>query len=70
MNLIYKVNDNDIGEKYTGINNPKTRLGARGIVIREDDKIVVFNKTKKKSNLLVVALMSVKCLKKLLKFKH
>ena len=44
MNIICKITDNDIGENYIEINNPKTRLGARGIVIRDDGKIAIFNK--------------------------
>lgn len=47
MNLICKITDNDIGENYIEINNPKIRLGARGIVIRDDGKIAIFNKTNK-----------------------
>ncbi|MCR5186871.1 MAG: NUDIX domain-containing protein [Clostridia bacterium] len=47
MNLICKLTDTDIGEEYTGVDNPKIRLGARGIVIREDGKIAIFNKTNK-----------------------
>ena len=47
MNMICKITDNDIGENYIEINNPKTRLGARGIVIRDDGKIAIFNKTNK-----------------------
>jgi len=47
MNLICKVTDNDIGEKFIEIENPEIRLGARGIVIRDDGKIAIFNKVKK-----------------------
>ena len=47
MNLICKITDNDIGEKYIETNNPITRLGARGIVIRDDGKIAIFNKVNK-----------------------
>ena len=47
MNIICKITDNDIGENYIEINNSKTRLGARGIVIRDDGKIAIFNKTNK-----------------------
>jgi len=39
MNIICKITDNDIGENYIEIENPKIRLGARGIVIRDDGKI-------------------------------
>ena len=38
MNLICKINDNDIGEEYTELENPKIRLSSRGIVIRNDGK--------------------------------
>ena len=47
MELICKITDQDIGEKYSIMENPKLRLGARGIVIREDGKIAVFNKSNK-----------------------
>jgi len=47
MKLIYKVTDADIGEKCVESQNPRVRLGARGIVIREDGKIAVFNKVNK-----------------------
>ena len=47
MELICKITDEDIGEKSTNMENPKLRLGARGIVIREDGKIAVFNKSNK-----------------------
>ena len=47
MELICKLTDEDIGEKTVEMKNPKLRLGARGIVIREDGKIAVFNKSNK-----------------------
>ena len=47
MELICKITDEDIGEKIVDMENPKLRLGARGIVIREDGKIAIFNKSKK-----------------------
>lgn len=47
MELICKITDEDIGEKFTNMENPKLRLGARGIVIREDGKIAIFNKSNK-----------------------
>ena len=47
MELIYKVTDKDIGEIPVEMKNPRTRLGARGIVVREDGKIAVFNKANK-----------------------
>ena len=47
MNLICKITDNDIGEKFIEMENPKIRLGARGIVVRDDGEIAIFNKVKK-----------------------
>ena len=48
MEVICKITDEDIGEKTTNMENPKLRLGARGIVIRKDGKIAIFNKSNKK----------------------
>lgn len=47
MELICKITDEDIGEKTIEIDNPIIRIGARGIVIREDGKIAVFYKSNK-----------------------
>jgi len=47
MDLIYRVTDSDIGETPIEMSNPRLRIGARGIVIREDGKIAVFNKSNK-----------------------
>ena len=47
MELIYKVTDEDIGEKSIQMNESRVRRGARGIIIREDGKIAVFNKVNK-----------------------
>ena len=47
MNLICKLTDGDIGESYSELENPEIRLGARGIVIRDDGKIAIFNKANK-----------------------
>lgn len=47
MELICRITDEDIGEKTINMENPKLRLGARGIVIREDGKIAIFNKSNK-----------------------
>ncbi len=47
MNLICKITDKDIGEQYFETENPKLRLSARGIVVRDDKKIAVFNKDNK-----------------------
>ena len=45
--LICKVLDEDIGEVSIKMDNPRLRIGARGIVAREDGKIAVFNKSNK-----------------------
>ncbi len=45
--LICKLTDKDIGEIPTEMKKPQLRLGARGIVIREDGKISIFNKSNK-----------------------
>lgn len=47
MNIICKITDKDIGEKITKMNKPTVRLAARGIVIRDDGKIAIFNKINK-----------------------
>lgn len=47
MELICKITDSDIGELPIEMENPRLRLAARGIVIREDGKIAVFNKSNK-----------------------
>lgn len=47
MDLICKITDKDIGENYIGLKNPQIRLAARGIVIRDDGKIAIFNKSNK-----------------------
>ncbi len=47
MKLICKITDEDIGEKIIDMENPRLRLGARGIVIRDDGKIAIFNKSNK-----------------------
>ena len=47
MELICKITDKDIGEDSKNMENPTLRLGARGIVIREDGKIAIFNKSNK-----------------------
>lgn len=47
MELICKITDEVIGETSVEMNNPRLRFGARGIIIREDGKIAVFNKSKK-----------------------
>ena len=47
MNCIKIIKDEDFGLKSIAFNNPRIRIGARGIVIRDDGKIAIFNKTKK-----------------------
>lgn len=47
MNLICKITDENIGEETITMKDSKLRLGARGIVIRNDGKIAVFNKSNK-----------------------
>ena len=47
MKLICKITDRDIGEEYSELENPRIRLASRGIVIRDDGKIAVFNKSNK-----------------------
>ena len=47
MCMLIKITDEDIGEVSKNMNNPRLRLGARGIVIREDGKIAIFNKSNK-----------------------
>lgn len=47
MELICKITDEDIGEEVSQLENPKLRLAARGIVVREDGKVAVFNKSNK-----------------------
>jgi len=48
MELICKITDNDIGEVAVNMDKPKLRYGARGIVVRDDGKIAVFNKNEYK----------------------
>ena len=47
INLIAQIKDEDVGEKSIKVENYRQRFGARGIVIREDGKIAVFNKSLK-----------------------
>lgn len=47
MDLICKLTDNDIGEKFFELKNPELRVSSRGIVVREDGKIAIINKIKK-----------------------
>ena len=45
INLIAQIKDEDIGEETKEVEKYRQRFGARGIVIREDGKIAVFNKS-------------------------
>ena len=47
MILIDKITDQDLNEKSIEMINPRMRYGARDILIRNDGKIAVFNKSKK-----------------------
>ncbi len=47
MSMIFKLTDKDFGIKPKEMNNHNLRLAARGIVIREDGKIAIQNKSKK-----------------------
>lgn len=47
MSMLFKITDEDFGIEPKEMNNPRLRLGSRGIVIREDGKIAVFNKSNK-----------------------
>lgn len=47
MSMLFKIIDEDIGKVSKSMDNPRLRLGARGIVLREDGKIAVFNKSNK-----------------------
>ena len=47
MKLICKITDSDIGQQNVEMTNTEIRLGARGIVVRDDGKIAIFNKSNK-----------------------
>ena len=47
MKCIKILKDKDIGLKEIEFDNPTIRIGARGIVVREDGKIAIINKTLK-----------------------
>ncbi len=47
MSMLFKLTDEDVGEVSKSMDNPRLRLGARGIVLREDGKIAIFNKSNK-----------------------
>ena len=47
MNCIKIITDKDLGLEPVPFVNPRIRKGARGIVINQDGKIALFNKSKK-----------------------
>lgn len=47
MKCIRVLKDEDFGLESVEFNNPRVRYGARGIIIREDGKIAIFNKSNK-----------------------
>ena len=42
MDLLCKITDAEIGEKYIENENPNIRLSSRGIVLNKDNKIAIF----------------------------
>ena len=48
MKTIGIITNEDLGLSQKEMNKPKTRISARGIVLREDGKIAVFYKSKKR----------------------
>lgn len=46
-NIIARITDETFGEISKEFNNPRVRIGARGIVLREDGKIAIFHKKNK-----------------------
>ncbi len=47
MNCIKILTDEDFGLNRVDFNNPRIRYGARGIIVRNDGKIAIFNKSNK-----------------------
>ena len=47
MKYIAVIKNEDFGLENVKLNNPRERMAARSIVINEDNKIAVFNKSKK-----------------------
>lgn len=45
MKNIIVLNDKDFGLEPIALNNPETRLASRGIVINQDNKIAILNKS-------------------------
>ena len=46
-NNIGIITDKDINEKIVKFNNPRKRIAARGIILRNDGKVAIFNKMNK-----------------------
>lgn len=53
MKCIKTITDQDFGLYNFKLENPRTRLGARGIVFNEDNKIAILNKQLKNEYKLV-----------------
>ena len=53
MKCIGKITDEDFGLKVIPFDNPRKRIGARGIVFNEDNKIAILNKSLKNEYKLV-----------------
>jgi len=47
MELICRITDEDLGEESVEMHNPIIRYASRGIVLRDDGKIAIFNKANK-----------------------
>lgn len=47
MGCIKVITDEDFGLKSVEFQNPRIRLGARGIIVNEEGKIAIFNKVNK-----------------------
>jgi hypothetical protein len=48
MNLLFKITDEDVGEKIYPMNNPDTRNAVRVILTNDYGQIALLNKQKKK----------------------
>lgn len=53
MNLICKINDATVGEEVVEMNNPKTRIAVRAILLNDNGEIAILHKTKKNEYKLV-----------------
>jgi len=47
MNLLFKITDEDVGEKIYSMNNPDTRNAVRVILTNNSGQIALLNKQKK-----------------------